>query len=180
MFISLPFFCYETVSIFFFFSFFVHVSLTLLCESTANWQPVITTHLPCSAPALLPTFSSKHNRGTFLNWPLGNSIYLRSVAAEFALSSIGFGKIGVKTPDKITKVGILLEPGNKRRLWGEAAGPHREPWDRVSTQVRRSQECPLSLPARETGSHTQGTSKSRAHQANYFFFFYIDTYVYTP
>ena len=101
MFISLPFFCYETVS--FFFAFFVHVLPTLLCESTANWQPVITTHLPCSAPALQPTFFSKHNRGTFLNWPPGNLIYLRSVAAEFAPSSIGFGKIGVKTPDKITK-----------------------------------------------------------------------------
>lgn len=120
MFISLPFFCYETVS---FFPFSVHVSLTLLCESTANWQPVITTHLPCSAPAPQPTFFLKHNCGTFLIWTLGNSIYLRSVAAEFALSSIGFGKIGVKTPDKIMKGGILLEPGNKRCLWGEAEGP---------------------------------------------------------
>lgn len=137
-----------------------------LCESTANWQPVITTHLPCSAPALQPIFFFEHNRGIFLNWPLGNSNHLRSVAAEFALSSIGFGKIGVKTPDKITKVGILLEPGNKRHLWAEAVGPHRELWDRVSTQVRRSQECTLSLPVRETGSHTQGTSKTRVHQAN--------------
>lgn len=107
-----------------------------LCESTANWQPVITTHLPCSAPALRPICCLEHNRGIFFNWPLGNSIYLRSVAAEFALFSIGFGKIGVKTPDKITTVGILLEPGNKRRLWVEAVGPHHEVWDRVSAQVR--------------------------------------------
>lgn len=123
MFISLPFFCYETVS---FFPLLAHVSLTLLCESTANWQLVITTHLRRAVPAPEPTFSSKHKCGTFLNWPLGNSIYLRSVAAEFAPSSIGFGKIGVKTPDKIMKVGILLERGNKRRLWGEAVGP--PPW----------------------------------------------------
>lgn len=159
-----------------FFFFFVHVSLTLLCESTANWQPVITTHLHCSAPAPQPTFFSKHNRGTFLNWPFGNSIYLRSVAAEFALSSIGFGKIGVKTPDKITKVGILLEPGNKRRLWGEAVGPHREPRDRVSTQVRRSQECPHSLCLQGKQGHTPRGLVKEGHTRPTS----TDTYVHTP
>lgn len=102
---------------------FVRVSLTLLCEATANWQPVITAHLACSAPTMQQAFFLKRSRGTFLNWPLGNSIYLRSVAAEFALSSIGFGKIGVKTADKITKVGILLERGYKHRLWGDGVGP---------------------------------------------------------
>lgn len=85
----------------------VCVSLSLLCESPANWQPAITTHLPRLAPISRPILFSKYKHSTFLNWSAWNSIYLRSVAAEFAASTIGFGKIGVKTPDRIKKVRTL-------------------------------------------------------------------------
>lgn len=85
----------------------VCVSLSLLCESAANWQPAITTHLPRLAPTSRPTLFLKYQHSTFLNWSAWNSIYLRSVAAEFAASTIGFGKIGVKTPDRIKKVRSL-------------------------------------------------------------------------
>lgn len=87
--------------------FFVSVSLTLLCESTVNWQPVKTSRHPHSAPTYELASFSQYKRSTFLNWPFGNLIYSRSVAAEFAAFSICFGKIGVKTWDKITKAGIL-------------------------------------------------------------------------
>lgn len=145
-----------------------------LRESTANWQPVITIHLPCSALVLHSTFFSEHSHGIFLNWPLGNSIYLRSVAAEFALSSIGFGEIGVKTPDKIMKVGILLEPRNKWCLWAEAMDPSMN--FAIGCQLRwvGVRSAPTLCLQRKQGSYTQGTSKTRAHQANWY------RHVYTP
>lgn len=137
-----------------------------LCESTANWQPVITTHLPCSASALRSSLSSEQNRGLFLNWPLGNSIYWKAVAAEFALFSIGFGEIGVKTTDKITKLGILLEPGNQRCLWAE---PQRPP------TVRYRIECKLRWAGSRTPTPSscfacsaRSTAKTSANQTNWY------------
>lgn len=56
----------------------------------------------------------------------------------------------------------------------KGSGPHREPWNRMSIQVTRSQDCPRSLPAREPGSHTR-ESRGRAPQANEYTHMYTHT-----
>lgn len=117
-----------------------------LCESTANWQPVITTHLPCSASALRSSLSSEQNRGIFLNWPLGNSIYSRAVAAEFAPQSV-LAKLAWKLQIKSQSSEFYYSLGTNDAFEQSPRGPNRKVRDRVSAQVSRIQDGPPPSPA---------------------------------
>lgn len=132
-----------------------------LCESTANWQPVITTHLPCSASALRSSLSSEQNHGIFLNWPLGNSIYSRAVAAEFAPQSV-LAKLAWKLQIKSQSSEFYYSLGTNDAFEQSPRGPNRKLRDRVSAQVSRIQDGP------PCSCSALSTTKTRANQTNWY------------